>query len=127
MINSTSKSKAGTNIWELGSLTVFSSTLGDFINGFTIVQGYHLWTLSPPAYSILSKVHSYYLWIYANIIEQGYHLLTCIDRARLPLLNLYYHLAMEDVVARALYSKTYKIIGTGEVTSGIGLHHKYKS
>ena len=36
--------------------------------------------------------------MHANIVEQGYHLETCISRVILPPLNSYSHLAMKDAI-----------------------------
>ncbi len=102
---------AGADIWEPGPLTVLLSTLSGSISGFTIVRGYHLWTLLLPVYDISSEAQGYYFWMHADIIEQGDHLWTFTSKARLPLLNLYHHLAMENALVRALCSKTCRIAG----------------
>lgn len=64
--------------------------------------------------------------MHANIIEQVYYLWTYIGRARLPPLNLYYHLAMKDAIIQALCSKTCKIASTSKVTSSVSVNYKYK-
>lgn len=94
---------------------------------FTIVRGYYLLTLSLPIYGISLKAQDYYLRMYANIVEQSYHLLTCTSRARLSIKNLYCYLAMKDTVIWAFCSETCTIADAGNVTLGVGLKHKYKS